>query len=52
MIIVRYADGFIVGFQHESDAGRFLDEMRTRLDEFALSLHPLPVHASSIWQRF
>jgi RNA-directed DNA polymerase len=40
MIIVRYADDFIVGFQHESDARRFLDEMRNRLQEFALSLHP------------
>src|ERR1700676_5807937 len=40
MIIVRYADDFIVGFQHEADARRFLDEMRTRLQEFALSLHP------------
>jgi RNA-directed DNA polymerase len=40
MIIVRYADDFIVGFQHEADARRFLDEMRTRLQEFALTLHP------------
>jgi RNA-directed DNA polymerase len=40
MIIVRYADDFIVGFQHESDARRFMDEMRERLQEFALSLHP------------
>jgi hypothetical protein len=40
MIIVRYADDFIVGFQHEGDARRFLDEMRKRLGEFALSLHP------------
>jgi group II intron reverse transcriptase/maturase len=40
MIIVRYADDFIVGFQDESDARRFLDEMRKRLGEFALSLHP------------
>ena len=40
MIIVRYADDFIVGFQHESDARRFLDEMRERLRKFALSLHP------------
>ena len=40
MIIVRYADDFIAGFQHESDARRFLDEMRKRLQEFALSLHP------------
>jgi RNA-directed DNA polymerase len=40
MIIVRYADDFIVGFQHESDARRFLDAMRERLGKFALSLHP------------
>jgi len=31
MIFVRYADDFIVGFQHEADARRFLDEMRKRL---------------------
>ena len=40
MIIVRYADDFIVGFQHESDARRFLGEMRERLQKFALTLHP------------
>src|SRR5712692_5547717 len=40
MIIVRYADDFIVGFQHESDARRFWNVMRERLQEFALSLHP------------
>jgi RNA-directed DNA polymerase len=40
MIIVRYADDIIVGFEHEADARRFLDEMRKRLEEFALSLHP------------
>jgi RNA-directed DNA polymerase len=40
MIFVRYADDFIVGLQHERDARRFLDEMRVRLQEFALTLHP------------
>src|SRR5215467_3648080 len=40
MIIVCYADDFIVGMQHEADARRFLDEMRARLQEFALTLHP------------
>jgi RNA-directed DNA polymerase len=40
MIIVRYADDFIVGFQHETDARRFLDAMRERLEQFSLSLHP------------
>jgi RNA-directed DNA polymerase len=40
MIIVRYADDFIIGFQHEHEARCFLDEMRKRLGEFGLSLHP------------
>src|SRR4030088_1752907 len=40
MIIVRYADDFIVGFEHQIDARFFLDEMRERLGKFALSLHP------------
>ena len=40
MIMVRYADDLVVGFQHESDAGRFWDAMRERLKEFSLSLHP------------
>jgi RNA-directed DNA polymerase len=40
MIVVRYADDLVVGFQHEGDAHRFLDAMRARLEEFALSLHP------------
>ena len=39
MIIVRYADDFIAGFEHEEDARRFLDAMRKRLGEFALSLN-------------
>jgi group II intron reverse transcriptase/maturase len=40
MIIVRYADDLVVGFEYEDDARRFLDAMRTRLEEFSLSLHP------------
>jgi group II intron reverse transcriptase/maturase len=40
MIIVRYADDVIVGFEHESDARRFLDAMRARMAQFALTLHP------------
>ena len=40
MIMVRYADDTVVGFQHESDARRFRDAMRDRLREFSLSLHP------------
>jgi group II intron reverse transcriptase/maturase len=40
MIMVRYADDIVVGFQHETDARRFWDEMRERLRSFSLSLHP------------
>ncbi len=40
MIIVRYADDIIVGFEHEADARCFLEAMRERLGKFALSLHP------------
>jgi len=40
MIIVRFADDIIVGFEHETDARRFRDAMRVRLQEFSLSLHP------------
>jgi group II intron reverse transcriptase/maturase len=40
MIIVRYADDIVAGFEHETDARRFLDAIRVRFQEFALSLHP------------
>ena len=40
MIIVRYADDVVVGFEREADANRFLEAIRTRFVEFALSLHP------------
>jgi group II intron reverse transcriptase/maturase len=40
VIIVRYCDDFIVGFQHRTDAERFLAELRERLAKFRLELHP------------
>jgi RNA-directed DNA polymerase len=40
MIIVRYADDVVAGFEHEADANRFLAAMRARFEGFALSLHP------------
>jgi RNA-directed DNA polymerase len=40
MIVVRYADDIVAGFEHEADAHRFLEMMRARLEEFALTLHP------------
>ena len=39
MVIVRYADDFVVGFEHEADAHRFWEALRKRLEEFSLSLH-------------
>ncbi len=40
VIVVRYADDFIVGFQHRADAERFLAELRERFTKFGLELHP------------
>jgi group II intron reverse transcriptase/maturase len=40
VIIVRFADDFIVGFEYQEDAERFLDELRGRFAEFGLELHP------------
>ena len=40
MIMVRYADDIVVGFQHEDDARRFWDEMRERPRAFSPTLRP------------
>ncbi|MEA1923474.1 MAG: group II intron reverse transcriptase/maturase [Pseudomonadota bacterium] len=40
VIIVRYADDWITGFQHRREAIRFQQELRERLAEFGLKLHP------------
>jgi group II intron reverse transcriptase/maturase len=39
MIVVRYADDFVVGFQHRVDAERFWAALRERFAEFGLALH-------------
>ena len=39
-VIVRYADDFVVGFQHRQDAEQFLDDLERRLGKFGLALHP------------
>ena len=39
MIIVRFADDIVLGFEHRADAERFLDELRERFAKFALELH-------------
>jgi group II intron reverse transcriptase/maturase len=38
VIMVRYADDIFVGFEHQADAERFWEDMRTRLADFALTL--------------
>ena len=40
VIVVRYADDLVMGFQHRADAERFLAEFRERLVRFGLELHP------------
>ena len=40
MIMVRYADNLVVGFQREADARRFWEAIRERLQEFSLMLQP------------
>jgi group II intron reverse transcriptase/maturase len=40
VIVVRYADDFVVGFQHRNEAEQFLRELRERLAKFKLELHP------------
>src|SRR6202140_4216690 len=39
VIVVRYADDLVVGFQHWTDAARFLREFEERLAKFGLELH-------------
>jgi len=39
-VLVRYADDTVAGFEYETDAKRFLADLRERLEKFALSLNP------------
>jgi RNA-directed DNA polymerase len=40
MIIVRFADDFVAGFQYQDDAERFQEALRERFAKFSLELHP------------
>jgi group II intron reverse transcriptase/maturase len=56
VIIVRWADDFVVGFADEQDARRFLVELRERLAEFGLELHPdktrlIEFGRHAVWKR-
>lgn len=39
VIIVRYADDFVLGFQYRKEAERFLEQLRKRLADYGLELH-------------
>jgi RNA-directed DNA polymerase len=39
MVVVRYLDDFIVGFEYRTDAERFVSALRERLGQFGLTLH-------------
>src|SRR5712692_656568 len=40
VVIIRYADDTVLGFQYQADADRFLEDLRERLGKFGLELHP------------
>jgi group II intron reverse transcriptase/maturase len=40
VIVIRYADDFVIGFQHESEARRCLAALKERMTKFGLELHP------------
>jgi RNA-directed DNA polymerase len=40
MVVTRFVDDFVVGFQHLGDAKRFLHDLRERFAQFNLELHP------------
>jgi len=44
MEMVRYADDVVFTFQYRRDAERFQEELRDRLDQFGLSMHPEKTH--------
>ena len=44
VVVTRYADDTILGFQYQTDADRFLENLRERLAKFGLELHPDKTH--------
>ena len=39
-MVIRYADDFVIGFEHEADARACLEALGERLGQFGLNLHP------------
>ena len=50
MIVVRYADDIVLGFEHRTDAERFLQDWRDRLRTFGLDLHPDKTRLIEFWR--
>jgi group II intron reverse transcriptase/maturase len=40
VIVVRYADDLVMGFEHRTEAEQFLETFRERIAKFGLELHP------------
>ncbi len=40
VIVVRFADDFVAGFQHRKEAEQLLEDLRERFSKFGLKLHP------------
>lgn len=40
VFLVRYADDFVIGFSHESDARRVMEVLPKRFEKYGLTLHP------------
>ena len=40
VILVRYADDIVVGFEHKAEAERFVEDLKGRMAQFALVPHP------------
>ena len=49
VIVVRYADDLVAGFEHRADAERFLKDFRERLAKFGPGLHTLLREAPEQW---
>jgi RNA-directed DNA polymerase len=57
VVAVRFADDFVLGFEHRAEAERFLEELRERLAKFGLELHsdktrliPFGRNADRVWR--
>jgi RNA-directed DNA polymerase len=40
VVLTRFADDYVAGFEHREDAERFLADLRDRFAQFGLELHP------------